>query len=251
MTANLLIVIPTAGKGSRTGLDYPKTLFEIDNKPILHHILERFENINANVVIIVSPKSHDLIEKSIKGFQKNIELIVQDQPSGMGNAVLQIKKGKNFNNIEDVILVWGDIPYIQKGTLDTTLKFHTNNKSDFTFPSKVVKKAYTVISRNSNGDVQSVIETREDSSKPAEGERDMGLFIFKKNIVIPMLEESLDCKISNTTKEHGFLYIISHLVSRNFSVNALPIATELDLISFNNLEDIKYMKFQKKLMDKK
>lgn len=251
MTANLLIVIPTAGKGSRTGLDYPKTLFEIDNKPILHHILERFENINANVVIIVSPKSHDLIEKSIKGFQKNIELIVQDQASGMGNAVLQIKKVKNFNNIEDVILVWGDIPYIQKGTLDTTLKFHTNNKSDFTFPSKVVKKAYTVISRNSNGDVQSVIETREDSSKPAEGERDMGLFIFKKNIVIPMLEESLDGKISNTTKEHGFLYIISHLVSRNFSVNALPIATELDLISFNNLEDIKYMKFQKKLMDKK
>jgi len=251
LTANLLIVIPTAGKGSRTGLDYPKTLFEIDNKPILHHILERFENINANVVIIVSPKSHDLIEKSIKGFQKNIELIVQDQASGMGNAVLQIKKVKNFNNIEDVILVWGDIPYIQKGTLDTTLKFHTNNKSDFTFPSKVVKKAYTVISRNSNGDVQSVIETREDSSKPAEGERDMGLFIFKKNIVIPMLEESLDGKISNTTKEHGFLYIISHLVSRNFSVNALPIATELDLISFNNLEDIKYMKFQKKLMDKK
>lgn len=251
MTANLLIVIPTAGKGSRTGLDYPKTLFEIDNKPILHHILERFENINANVVIIVSPKSHDLIKKSIKGFQKNIELIVQNQANGMGNAVLQIKKGKNFNNIEDVILVWGDIPYIQKETLDTTLKFHTNNKSDFTFPSKVVKKAYTVISRNANGDVQSVIETREDSSKPAEGERDMGLFIFKKNIVIPMLEESLDGKISNTTKEHGFLYIISHLVSRNFSVNALPIATELDLISFNSLKDINNMKFQKKLMDKK
>ena len=78
MTVNSLIVIPTAGKGSRTGLNYPKTLFEIDNKPILHHILERFENINADVVIIVSPKSHKLIKNSIKGFQRNIELIVQD-----------------------------------------------------------------------------------------------------------------------------------------------------------------------------
>jgi bifunctional UDP-N-acetylglucosamine pyrophosphorylase / glucosamine-1-phosphate N-acetyltransferase len=251
LTVNSLIVIPTAGKGSRTGLNYPKTLFEIDNKPILHHILERFENINADVVIIVSPKSHKLIKNSIKGFQRNIELIVQDQANGMGNAVLQIKKGKNFNKIEDVILVWGDIPYIQKKTLDATLKFHVNNKSDFTFPSKVVKKAYTVILRNSNGDVQSVIETRENSSKPARGERDMGLFIFKKNTVIPMLEESLNGRISKATKEHGFLYIISHLASRNFSVNALPIATELDLISFNSLKDIEHIKSHNNMMDKK
>ena len=33
-------------------------------------------------------------------------------------------------------------------------------------------------------------------------------------------------------KEHGFLYIIKHLV------DALPIATNLDLISLNSLEDL-------------
>ena len=39
-------------------------------------------------------------------------------------------------------------------------------------------------------------------------------------------------------KEHGFLYIIKHLVVQGYNVDALPIATNLDLISLNSLEDL-------------
>tara|TARA_B100000929_G_scaffold227301_1_gene183583 strand:+ start:174 stop:503 length:330 start_codon:yes stop_codon:yes gene_type:complete len=39
-------------------------------------------------------------------------------------------------------------------------------------------------------------------------------------------------------KEHGFLYIIKHLVTQGYNVDALPIATNLDLISLNSLEDL-------------
>ena len=39
-------------------------------------------------------------------------------------------------------------------------------------------------------------------------------------------------------KEHGFLFIIKHLVAQGYNVDALPIATNLDLISLNSLEDL-------------
>jgi hypothetical protein len=53
-----------------------------------------------------------------------------------------------------------------------------------------------------------------------------------------MLAKNLVGKFSKKTKEHGFLYIIEHLVTQGFNVEALPIATKLDSISLNRMEDL-------------
>ena len=64
------------------------------------------------------------------------------------------------------------------------------------------------------------------------------MFIFKKNLIFNLLNEDLPTKYSNQTNEHGFLYIIEHLVSRGRRVEALNIATKLDSISLNKMEDL-------------
>jgi bifunctional UDP-N-acetylglucosamine pyrophosphorylase/glucosamine-1-phosphate N-acetyltransferase len=40
------------------------------------------------------------------------------------------------------------------------------------------------------------------------------------------------------TGEHGFLYVVEHLIQRGFKVEALPIATERDLVSLNRPSDL-------------
>jgi hypothetical protein len=40
------------------------------------------------------------------------------------------------------------------------------------------------------------------------------------------------------TGEHGFLYVIGHLVKAGHRVVALSIATDLDLVSLNSMKDI-------------
>ena len=41
-----------------------------------------------------------------------------------------------------------------------------------------------------------------------------------------------------STGEHGFLYIIAHLASTGYKVEALSIASDLDIVSLNSLQDI-------------
>ena len=97
----------------------------------------------------------------------------------------------------------------------------------------------TSVSRDSSGNVIGVVETREQEIlAPQAGERDIGLFIFRKTLVLNLLKEELSRKWGKFTGEHGFLYIIEHLVARGFCVEAMPIALDMELISLNTLNDI-------------
>jgi hypothetical protein len=49
----------------------------------------------------------------------------------------------------------------------------------------------------------------------------------------------LSGKFGKHTGEHGFLYLIGHLAAAEFKVEAVPVASELDMISLNSLGDLK------------
>ena len=54
-----------------------------------------------------------------------------------------------------------------------------------------------------------------------------------------MLQKELQSKYGQVSGEHGFLYIIKELILHGAKVEALPIATEKDLISLNYIKDVK------------
>jgi hypothetical protein len=92
--------------------------------------------------------------------------------------------------------------------------------------------------RDSNGDIKEVRESREIGGDITEGERDIGIFIFRYAPTMEFLEKNVPGKIGSATGEHGFLYIIGELVSHGYKVEGIPIAKESELISLNKIEDI-------------
>ncbi len=234
------VLIVAAGRGTRSGLDYPKTLFPIKGKPILVRIIESLSFYDSKPVIVVSPSGLDPIKNCLSEYGLQAKLAIQPNPNGMGDAVLCAEK---YMDAENVLLIWGDIPFIQPRTVESLIKNHFKSNSSFTFITRIVDCAYTMVIRNQKGGVSNVIESREKNIiKPSAGERDIGLFVFKKTVVMNMLRKELSGKWGGVTGEHGFLYIISHLVLKKIGVTALPLATELDLVSFNSMNDIeKYL----------
>jgi len=114
------------------------------------------------------------------------------------------------------------------------------NGNDFTFATAMVDSAYTMVSRGADGRVSSVIESREAGiADPGPGEREIGLFIFRREPVWTMLQQDLPGKFGKHTGEHGFLYLIGHLAAAGYRVEAVPVASELDLVSLNSLGDLK------------
>jgi len=239
-TKRLKVLIAAAGQGSRSGLTYPKTLFPIEGQAILLRLLNTLAPYDTSPMIIVSPSGFKSIEDCLQSHSFQAELIEQATPKGMGDAVLQMQYSKYFANFDDVILVWGDIAFLQASTLEILVFHHYQDQNHLSIATRYVEKAYTKVIRHPQGQVLELIETREqDTMDLIAGEQDMGLFIFKKELVLSCLSQEHPKKYGKTTHEHGFLYLVGLLVAQGYRVGAYPCATALDLVSFNQKDDIK------------
>ena len=237
--ADLRALVAAAGRGTRAGLPYPKTLFPIQGKPILVRIAELLAPYDARPTVIVSPDGEVPIRECLAHYGVASHLVVQPEACGMGDAVLRLEQSLAFSDAAHVLLIWGDVPFIQPETVARVVAAHRAQSNDFTFATRLVDSAYTVVSRDSAGQVTRVIETREEGIGQSQaGERDIGLFAFRKTLVLELLREELADKWGKSTGEHGFLYVIGHLAARGYKVVAMPVATELDLVSLNSMKDI-------------
>lgn len=232
------VVIAAAGTGTRAGLPYPKTLHPVMGKPILVHLIRTLQKTDPCPVVIVSPSGERQIAECLSRYGLEAELVQQRRPSGMGDAVLCFRDARDASAVDQLLLVWGDIPLLQGETVATLCAHHLAHGNDFTFATRVVDEAYTIVERDAQGAVTRLLETREAGSLPGPGERDIGLFIFRARSVLDLLDRRLPNAIGPSTGEHGFLYIVAHLVKQGCRVEAIPIATESDLISLNRLSDL-------------
>lgn len=237
MSCNVLVA--AAGRGSRAGLPYPKTLYPVRGRPIIVRLLETLKQWDPEPTVIVSPAGLVPISDCLKVNNLSAHLVIQEEPTGMGDAVLCYQKSPAFPTAENVLLVWGDIPLIQPSTIEAMVTTHLFEQNDFTFATAYVDHAYTRVQRDNYGNVIGIIETHEVGidSRMA-GERDVGLFVFRRDSVMDLLNINLAGRIGGRTGEHGFLYLVEHLASRGRRVAAVPIATPLDLVSLNSLSDL-------------
>ncbi len=233
------VLVPAAGRGVRSGLPYPKTLFAVQGRPILLRILDVLGPFDPKPAIVVSPEGQEPIRACLESSGREAHLVRQPKPKGMGDAVLRFADSPAFGAAAHVLLAWGDLPFLQPETVAAMVEAHHSRGNDFTFVSRVAANPYTIVTRNAAGDVTEVVETREAGVAPlAEGERDVGLFIFRKELVFETLREDLPGKWGRRAGEHGFLYVIGHLARRGHKVEALPIATEIETVSFNSQTEL-------------
>lgn len=236
--SELRALIAAAGRGTRAGLPYPKTLFPIGGQPILLRIAKLLAAYDERPTVIVSPEGEPAIRACLNEAGQAAEIAVQQSPRGMGDAVLCFEQSPAAAEAAHVLLIWGDIPFIQPETLAATVEAHLANGNDFTFATRVVNQAYTFVSRDKKGVVTGLAESREAGIDPGPGERDIGLFVFRTAPVMALLREEMPGKYGQTTGEHGFLYVVEALAARGHRVEGLAVAQELDLVSLNSMSDI-------------
>ncbi|MFT4911786.1 MAG: bifunctional UDP-N-acetylglucosamine pyrophosphorylase/glucosamine-1-phosphate N-acetyltransferase [Brevundimonas sp.] len=230
-------LVVAAGAGTRAGLPYPKTLHPVQGRPILLRILDLLAPYDPEPTVVVSPSGRPLIEACLSGAGRRANLIEQDEPRGMGDAVLRFDTAPGASEVDRLILIWGDLPFIQPETLAATV-LAAEGGATLAFPTRCVDRAYTRVTRDPAGRVTDLVETREAGLEPTVGERDIGVFVFDKAPVFDLLRQPLPDRLGGRGLEHGFLYVVRHLSAAGLPVEALPVATDLDLISLNQLSDL-------------
>lgn len=236
MNQQYRVIIPAAGRSSRSGLSYPKTLYKLAGTPILIRLIRLLYLYDHRPLIVINPEHRQLFDEVLLANNCEAEFVYQQEALGMGHALLETES--YLDDEKPVILVWSDIPLLHPHTLAHMVNCHGMAENDFSFVTALCPSCYTIVQRE-KGYVKSVIETRAAGIAPGkDGERDIGLFVFRKQPVFDELRKHSEFTEVNGKQEQGFLYVIEKLVLSGYKVEGYPLALEQDILSFNTPEDL-------------
>ena len=120
------LIILAAGKGTRMQSDLPKVLHHVAGAPLLVHAMKAGTSLEPEKTVIVTGHGADLVEAAARDWNEDVDVVLQTEQLGTSHAVLQAKAAlKGFEG--DVIIMYGDTPFIQPETLEQMLSARANH----------------------------------------------------------------------------------------------------------------------------
>jgi len=118
---SLSVVILAAGKGTRMRSSLPKVLHPIAKKPMVNHVIESAQALDADNIYVVYGFGGELLKATLKDENtgKDLTFVEQSEQLGTGHAVDQASPF--IQNNEDVLVLYGDVPLTKISTLQSLL----------------------------------------------------------------------------------------------------------------------------------
>jgi bifunctional UDP-N-acetylglucosamine pyrophosphorylase/glucosamine-1-phosphate N-acetyltransferase len=114
---NIKTLILAAGQGTRMRSKLPKVLHKIADRALLHHVYDTSAQLENNTIFVIYGHGGDLVKNQLAQLQ--VTWIEQAQQLGTGHAVQQA--ASHIKDDDVVLVLYGDVPLLQKSTLDTLL----------------------------------------------------------------------------------------------------------------------------------
>ncbi len=147
-------IILAAGVGKRMKSKAPKMLHRILGKPVVSFVLDLACDVgSAETILVVSDRSNDFYSN----LDKNVRYALQEKPRGTGDAA---QRGLEKAAHENVLILCGDVPLLQKETVSALIKYHEHVNADITVLTCETDDpfGYGRILRDKNNHVVSIIE---------------------------------------------------------------------------------------------
>ena len=114
----LSVVILAAGKGERMLSSQPKVMHEIMGKPMVGYAIERAQELSTAKTVVVLGYGREAVEGHVKGY--GVACALQKDQKGTAHALLSAEK---FVKGHDVLVLYGDVPLLERSTLEDFLNF--------------------------------------------------------------------------------------------------------------------------------
>lgn len=163
----LNIVILAAGQGKRMQSNLPKVLHPIAGRPMLSHVLDGAQALEARGIVVVVGHGADQVEQAYVG-QEGLKFALQQPQLGTGHAVLQAAPLLQEDGDHDVtIVLYGDVPLVQPETLRGLLAARGDGLAVLT-EVLTDPTGYGRIVRDAKGQVCAIVEHKDANAKQRE-----------------------------------------------------------------------------------
>jgi bifunctional UDP-N-acetylglucosamine pyrophosphorylase/glucosamine-1-phosphate N-acetyltransferase len=214
------VVLLAAGEGTRMRSSLPKVLHPICGRPmILWPLLAAREAGAERVVVVDNPKR--LLAEHLP---EDVEVVVQEQPRGTGDAVAAA--AAQIDPAAPVLVINGDMPLITGEAIAAVFRAHEEGKAAATLASMELEdpSGYGRVIRDADGGVERVAETKAAGDATEEElsirEVNAGLYVFDGGALLAALE-----RLSGDNAQ-GELYlpdVLPVLLAAGRKVQACPL----------------------------
>jgi len=235
------VVILAAGKGKRIGAGLPKVLRDVGGKTMIERVVESVlsSGVTERPVVVIGYGT-EIIKKYLGA---KCSYVLQTEQMGTAHAVVCTKD--YLNGVDDLLVVYGDTPFLRPETLTNLLFVH--KKSGAVLSMATVKLEnfkdwrshfydFGRIVRSPGGDVVAIVEKKDATPEQLEiAEVNPAFFCFKTGWLWENLPR-LNC--NNAQGEFYLTDLVSLAISQNKKVETFVIENPTEAVGVNTLEQL-------------
>jgi bifunctional UDP-N-acetylglucosamine pyrophosphorylase/glucosamine-1-phosphate N-acetyltransferase len=220
--SQLAVVVLAAGAGTRMKSQTPKVLHALAGVPLIGHVLATARALDPAHVVAVVRHERDRVAEAIAALDAEAIIADQDEIPGTGRAVEAALAALPADFDGDVLVVSGDVPLLDAGTLAELLAGHRSRAAAATVLSAVLDDAtgYGRIVRGGDGALDRIVEQKDASeAERALTEVNSGTYVFS---VAPLRQSLALVSTDNAAQEKYLTDVIGLLRGDGQAVEALP-----------------------------
>jgi bifunctional UDP-N-acetylglucosamine pyrophosphorylase/glucosamine-1-phosphate N-acetyltransferase len=228
---SLAVVILAAGKGTRMKSDLPKVLHPLNGKPMLGYVLDTVRSMRPQKNLLVVGHQAERLMEAFPAWPG--DFIEQSPQLGTGHA-LQIaqKELKSFQGT--VLVLYGDVPLIEKGTLRQLVQVHKRGKAALTLISTELEnpKGYGRIIRDPGGHLLKIIEEKDATAQEKRiQEINTGIYCFDSAFLFSSLSQLTR---KNSQKEYYLTDLVQIAREKNLPCSAFFHSRSEEVLGIND-----------------
>ncbi len=228
--------IMAAGKGTRMQSDLPKVLHKLNDRSMVHYVIDIAEQINSEKIVLIIGHKKELVEKECA--ERKVEFTVQSPQLGTGHAVQMTEKA--FANYDgDILVLSGDVPLLTKKSIDALIENHQKSDAMATLLTADLDDpfGYGRIVRGENNAVSHIVEQKDASEEEQNiKEINVGIYIFNA----PLLFKDLKRVTNNNSQGEYYLPdVISMFIEDGLKVGAVKSQSFDETRGINTIDQLK------------
>ncbi len=157
----LEVIVLAAGKGTRMRSALPKVLHRIAGKPMLGHVVDRAQALDAKVIHVVIGHGAEHVQAQITADRVN--WVMQEEQLGTGHAVRQALPDLGPDTV--ALVLYGDVPLTRPETLAALVDLVDENHMALLTVHMDDPGGYGRIVRETGGNIVGIVEHKDASAE--------------------------------------------------------------------------------------
>ena len=220
------VLIMAAGKGTRMKSSLPKVLQPMLDRAMIDYLL-RSVAVNLNNIVVLVGSGGEQVEEHIlkfnSEFKQNIKILWQREQLGTGHAVKCAVDW--WKDLDDLIVLNGDLPLLTSQTLDNLINKFNLNKPDCAVITFVAENpgAYGRIIRENNNKIR-IVEFK-DANEAERGVKEVnaGCYFFTVKSLLKVID---NLKNDNAQGEYYLPDVLALMNNENMRVEAYAVSED-------------------------